>query len=159
MKNIFSRRTPYDDKYGTCMETRAELLIYPKELHPDEVTKIMGIEPTQRNVAGEVNINSIGRKRVTKNNGWFLSSEGSVDSLDVRRHLDWLIAQIESKSEALEKIQSLPEVKMSVNCAWYLRSETGGGPTIWPEQMAALARLNLELSFDIYFFPDEDDDE
>ena len=37
---------------------------------------------------------------------------------------------------------------MSVNCIWWSRGT--GGPTIWPEQMAVLAKLNLELSFDIY---------
>jgi hypothetical protein len=43
---------------------------------------------------------------------------------------------------------------MRVNCVWW--SAAGhGGPTLWPEQMAALAALNLECSFDVYFFGDE----
>jgi hypothetical protein len=158
MNNIFSRQTPYDDDYGTCLETRATLLVYPKERHPDEITQLIGIEPTRCNVKGEEIINSIGRKRVTQNNGWFLSSEGRVDSLDVRRHLDWLIAQLAPKVDILVEIQNIQGIKMAVVCAWYSRSGHGG-PTIWPEQMEALARLNLELSFDVYFLPDEDDAE
>ena len=30
------------------------------------------------------------------------------------------------------------------------------GPTLWPEQMQPMADLNLECSFDISFFGDDD---
>lgn len=44
---------------------------------------------------------------------------------------------------------------MSVDCIWWSASG-GGGPTLWPEQMACMAALNLECSFDISFYgPDE----
>ncbi len=153
--NVFSRLTPYDDEYGTCSETRATLLIYPEQVSPYEVTERLGLEPTRLNVVGEEHVNRLGRRRVVKINGWFMSSEGRVESLDVRRHLDWLLAKIGPKTEELLDLQSVPGVKMSVACAWYSRSGHGG-PTLWPEQMRALADLSLECSFDIYFLPDDE---
>jgi hypothetical protein len=153
MKNELSRRTPYDDEYGTCLETRAELLIYPGALSPHEVTDRLQLEPSRINIVGEEHVNELGRKRVVKANGWFLSSEGQVESLDTRRHLDWLLERLAPRSQSLKEIQSIPGIHMSVNCPWYSRSGHGG-PTLWPEQMRALADLDLECSFDIYFLPE-----
>ena len=154
--NVFSRLTPYDNEYGTCLETRATLLIYPEAVSPHEVTERLGLEPTRLNVVGEEHVNRLGRRRVVKINGWSMSSEGRVESLDVRRHLDWLLEKIGPKAKELLDLQSVPGVKMSVACTWYSRSGHGG-PTLWPEQMRALADLNLECSFDIYFLPDDDE--
>lgn len=155
MMNVFSRLTPIDDEYGTCLETRATLLIYPDQVSPHDVTERLGLEPTRLNVVGEEHVNKLGRRRVVKINGWFLSSEGHVHSLDLRRHLDWLLARIAPRADALNDLQSVSGLRMSVACAWYSRSGHGG-PTLWPEQMNALSELNLECSFDVYFLPDDD---
>lgn len=88
-------------------------------------------------------------------NGWFLSSEDYVKSLDVRRHLDWLLMRLTPKREELLSIQHEPGMRMAVICVWHSRSGTGG-PVLWPEQMSQLADLNLECGFDIYFFEDDD---
>lgn len=149
-----SRLTPYDDGYGTCLETRCELRIYPGDLEPQEVSRQLGIEPTLVNVAGRVRVNSLGLERTIPKNGWFLSSEADVDSLDLRRHLDWLIHRLKPAGESLKRLQQVPSVSMNVTCAWYSRSGHGG-PTLWPEQMAALAALGLECGFDVYFVEGE----
>ena len=156
MSNVFSRRTPIDDGYATCVETRAKLLIYPGDFSPHEVTRRLGVEPTKVNILGEEVVNKLGRRRVTKNNGWFLSSEGQVTSLDLRRHIDWILHHVSPKATELAALQAIPGLKMSVDCVWHSRSGHGG-PTLWPEQMRALADLNLECSFDIYFFGDDDE--
>jgi hypothetical protein len=155
VSNVFSRRTPYDDEYGTCAETRVALLIYPSNNVPvAEITSRLKIEPTATSVAGEEKASQSGRKRIAKSSRWELSSEGHVRSLDVRRHLDWLLARLTSREEILAELQNTAGVRMSVNCVWYSRVGHGG-PTLWPEQMRGLAELNLECSFDIYFLPDE----
>lgn len=150
-----SRLTPYDDGFASCVETRCVLRIYPGDLEPQEVSTQLGIEPTLVNVAGRVRVNSLGLERTIPKNGWFLSSEADVDSLDLRRHLDWLIHRLEPVGESLKRLQQLPSLRMNVTCAWYSRSGHGG-PTLWPEQMAALAALGLECSFDAYFLEDEE---
>lgn len=156
MTNVFSRRTPYDDDYGTCAETRAELLVYPGTLHPSEITNRLQIEPSEASAAGEEKTSTSGRKRIATNSVWSLSSEGHVRSLDVRRHLDWLLARLAPRAESLIALQNIAGVRMSVNCGWYSRAGHGG-PTLWPEQMQQLADLNLECSFDIYFLPDDEE--
>ena len=156
MSNISSRRTPVDDHYGTCLETRAELLIYPGTVSPHEVTALLGVEPTKVNITGEEVVNRLGRRRVVAINGWFLSSEQSVISLDIRRHIDWLLGKISPLAEGLAALQAITGVTMTVQCAWYSRSGHGG-PTLWPEQMRALADLNLECGFDIYFLFDDEE--
>ena len=126
--------------------TCAKLLIYPGELHPSALTTLLGITPTDTVAIGErKRPNSLGRAPIGKVNGWFLSSEGRVQSNDLRRHLDWLIAKLEPSQEQLRKLQSKAGVRMYVSCPWWSRSG-GGCATLWPEQMRALAALNLECT-------------
>jgi hypothetical protein len=96
-----SRMTPLNDAYRTCERTCAKLLIYPGEMHPSRVTELLGVSPTRQVVAGEVSPPiSSGLRRVGKINGWFLSSEEHVESKDVRRHLDWLLAKLQQNPAA-----------------------------------------------------------
>lgn len=152
--NVQSRRTPYNDDYPSCLETRAALLIYTGTLPPDAVTAALTVPPSEVHVAGYTQVSDYGRERVARTSRWQLSSEGKVESRDIRRHLDWLMAQIQHAHAELLALQELQGVVMSVNCSWYSRSGSGG-PTLWPEQMAKLAALNLECSFDIYFLSDD----
>lgn len=155
MKNIFSRRTPLNEDYGSCSFTKSDLYIFPGDLSPHLVTSELGLQPTDVNVRGMEITTKLGGKRIVRNNGWFLSSEGMVHSLDVRHHIDWLLRLLSDKKDELLALQLVPGLKMSVNCIWYSRSGMGG-PTLWPEQMLALAELNLECSFDVYFFDNDE---
>lgn len=153
--DIHSRRTPIDDEYGTCERTYAELRLYCGAMHPSAITSLLGVNPTSQVVLGEPGrTNSLGRAPIGKLNGWFLSSEGNVESKDVRRHIDWLIAKLKPSSDALHELQAKPDIRMSVNCIWWSRFGDGG-PTLWPDQMRALADLNLECSFDFADYSDD----
>ncbi len=149
-----SRRTPIDHDYGTCDRTCAELLIYYSRLGHEAVTELLGLEPTSSQNQGDEIRNSIGRTRIAKVTMWALSSEPFVSSKDVRAHLDWLLERLSSSHEALRDLQQ-GGAKMGVSCPWWSRGGHGG-PTLWPEQMQQLADLNLECSFDVQFFPDDD---
>lgn len=155
MTHILSRRTPLDAEYETCEYTKVSLFVYPGDVSPHDVSLMLGIEPSKVHVRGEeVTGKLFGRTRVIKVNGWFLESEGKVASLDVRHHLDWLLPPLFRKKKELLQLQSVPGLKMGINCIWYSRFGHGG-PTLWPEQMLTLAELNLECSFDVYFHADE----
>jgi hypothetical protein len=131
------------------------LRIYPGSYDPDHVTNLLGIAPTKHVRVGETTINPRnGRSRVGRVNGWFLSCEGSIASLDLRRHLDWLLALLEPKAKELGTLQATEGVSMNVICIWWSKHNTGG-PTLWPEQMSALSRLNLECGFEFSFDGDE----
>lgn len=146
-----SRMTPYDDEYATCERVRATLRVYGDDLDPAVATGRLKIVPTSSQEKGEVRTNSLGRQRAIKIGAWFLSSEGSVRSKDLRRHLDWLLGHLLPRAEALRGLQEMEGVTMNVNCIWW-SATGGGGPTLWPEQMRGLADLNLECSFDIAFY-------
>lgn len=153
--NQAARRTPYNDDYQTCERTYAALLIYPEVLNPAVITERLAIEPTRMSVKGVDQPTPSGQVRPAPRNLWVLSSEGQVDSLDVRRHLDWLLERLSPARQALLELQLVPGTRMGVNCIWWSAHGTGG-PTLWPEQMAGLAELGLEVSFDVSFFGPED---
>lgn len=156
MSSTRSRRTPYNDVYPSCERVCAQLVIYPGAMDPEEVTQRLDIQPTEVNRAGEVARNSLGRERCVKLNGWFLSSEGKSDSRDLRRHLDWLIELLMPRRAPLLVLQEVEGLKIGINCIWWSAGGQGG-PTLWPEQMRAIAELDLECSFDIGFFGQQDD--
>lgn len=110
----------------------------------------MQVRPTLINVAGEKITNSRGLTREVKNSGWFLSTEGYVLSKDLREHIDWIVEKISPHRESLRTVQKIDGVKITLKCVWF--SLLGhSGPVLWPEQMRALADLDLECSFDVYF--------
>lgn len=155
MSNLLhSRLTPYDDDYGTSARAVASLHIYSGSIEPNAVSTLLGLSPTKILIRGRVTETKHGQK-VDPQNAWFLSSEGSVVSRDLRRHLDWLLTPLYIRRTELQQLQEMTDVKMRINCVWW--SACGhGGPALWPEQMKLMAELNLECDFDIYFFPDED---
>jgi hypothetical protein len=142
-----SRRTPIDTREPSCERTAAELQIYSGDVRPESVTSRLEITPTSEVTLGEPskyrNPENPPRGKV---NAWFLSSEEKIESMDVRDHLDWLLERIIPRRDALLALQQEPGVLMSVYCPWWAKTG-GGGPTLWPEQMRALADLNLECTF------------
>ena len=55
--------------------------VYPEQVHPNEVSNILQIEPTEKNIVGTVKTNSLGRARIITKSGWFLSSKNILNQL------------------------------------------------------------------------------
>lgn len=138
----------YNDEYSTCAKTYATFRIYPGDMDPAAVTERLGIEPTSWQRKGELADAPFGRPKMVSINAWFLGSRGVVESMDVRRHLDWLLDVLTPKAEAIRALYQAG-CKMDIFCYWLSRSGHGG-PIISPVQMARFAELNLELGFDFY---------
>lgn len=131
----------YDDNYETCYETYSTLRIYTNSEPPSNITKIIGIKPTELTIIGT------GRKK-NNVNGWFLSSENFVVSKDSRKHIDWILNQIYPlKDKILEFIYK--GYRIDISCYWSSMHGTGG-PTLPPYQMKKLSDLNIEIWFDFY---------
>jgi hypothetical protein len=109
------------------------------------ITNLLQVKPTRIVVAGAIAAGN----RKHKTNGWFLSTKGKLRSKDSRRHLDWLLDKIEPASENILALQKQGMV-MDITCFWGSASGDGG-PTISPEQMARLVKMNLEVWWDVYF--------
>lgn len=84
----------YDDTYSSCTETYVTLLIYPGETHPNKITELLGIDPSNISIKGE-------DQRGRKQNGWFLTTQGQIESKDCRRHIDNLLDVVEPKTPFL----------------------------------------------------------
>ena len=153
-----SRLTLRDSSYPSCEETRVALRVYPCSQSAEEVTEFLGIEPTESHNKGDRHTNSVGRTRVAPSTGWFLSSEHQVSSRDIRDHLDWLLSRLAGTESKLRTLQGEGDTQMWITCVWW--SNAGfGGPTLWPEQLLALAKLNMDFEFDFYYFGDEEDED
>ncbi len=79
----------YIDDYPTCESTYVTLRVYTGDMEPEFVSRILEITPSDTVTKGKV---AKGRKKPAIVNGWFLSSEGYIESLDSRRHIDWSVS-------------------------------------------------------------------
>jgi hypothetical protein len=114
---------PVDEHNQHVDRTCAKLLIYPGSMHPNEITAMLGIQPTDVVAIGEQKIpNSHGKAVVGKINGWFLSSEEAVTSRDLRPHLDWPVETLQPSRSVLHDLQTIKGVKMYVHCPWWSRT-------------------------------------
>jgi hypothetical protein len=142
----------YIDDYGTCARTYATFRILHDNLDPDSVSNDLGLQPTEkwkRGITPDLN-----DRPPATTGGWFLTSKTAVQSRDARRHIDWLLNQMEPGAAVIERLRSAG-CKTDIFCYW-LSTQGHGGPMLSPGTMARLARLGLELSFDAYALGDED---
>jgi hypothetical protein len=152
---IGSRHTPLDEAYATCERAVAELRVYPSKLRIDDVNQILGVAATDAKNQGTVVEGARGRTREIKRTYWSLSSDGVIQSLDLRDHLNWLLDTVPTSIEPFERLARDDGLTMCVSCIWWSRGGHGG-PTLWPEQMSRLASLGLECTFDIQFYGDDE---
>jgi len=147
--------TGYVDNYETCERTLAELRIYSNVIAPTEISRRLGLRPSSSVEKGQVPaVTRTGRSNVGQTNSWILSSDGKMTSRDARRHLDWLLDQLEPVKAELVVLQDTNDVQMHVMCIWW--SAFGhGGPIFWPSELLRLSALNLELEIDFAHFGSE----
>lgn len=135
--------------YPTCLETYATLRVFHDSLSPHEVTVVLGLQPKEIQTAGETWVDGSGAKRTVNLNGWFLSTEGRVNSKDNEKHLAWLVKKLSPKAKGLSELLRRG-YRADICCMW--DSKDGhGGPTLSPALMKTLATLGVPLWFDVYF--------
>jgi hypothetical protein len=132
-------------KNENLSRTFATFRLIGKDLDPDAVTSLLGLEPTRMFRKGDRR----GETKVWPHGYWGITSQGTVETTDLAVHIEWLLAQLEPVREQLTSVVR-GDVKADVNC--FIESGTGhGGPTFSPQLLARIAALNLELGLDIYF--------
>lgn len=139
-------QTPYDDSYATCVSTFARLRIMGENLEPETVSALLCLQPNRTQVRGELPQPT--SKHPFRYSGWFLGTEGRVQSRDARRHIDWLLLLLHGKADAIAQLKSEGNL---VDICVYWESVGQGGPTLNPSHMTQLGELGVELWFDIYF--------
>ena len=139
-----------NDAYPTCEETFSTLCVFSDELGPDDITRILHIEPTQTFRKGD----SHGKGRLPREaNGWFYCTQELCDSKDTRRHIDMILRVLDGK---IDSVQELHNRGCKLDITSYYVSTGQGGPWLMPEQMLQLGRLGISVWWDVYF-SDEDE--
>lgn len=144
----------YDDNYSTCKETSAAFRIAHPLLDPDTISAQLQLVPSWAWRKGEL---KEPRGRPARIGMWALDTNGSVQSRDLRRHLDWLINHLHDKLDVLEQFR-LSGYEMDIFCLWVRLGGTGG-PTLSPHNMFGLANLHLPIGFEFWSVNDEEDDD
>jgi len=151
---ISDEKVEYNDAYETCDRTYAELRIYTGELNPAIITQRLGIKPSEIRQKGVLWTTPSGRERPAKKNAWFLSSEATVNSRDLRRHIDWLLTWFENKKKDFQELITIDEIQASIWIIWW-SAHGHGGPTLAPKHLNALGELGIDSCFDLYFSGDQ----
>jgi hypothetical protein len=137
------------DDYPTCRCTYATLRIYHKTARPAVVSRALGVRPSSVQMKGQPWKRRGSSPRVYPISGWFLTSEGQLESYDSTKHILWLLAKIQPKKSKLDALKAAGWW-MDISCFW--DSAWGhGGPTLGPDLLTALAEFKIEVWFDIYF--------
>ena len=143
---------PYDDDYATCAETYSTFRIFSGTVSAERITRLLHVQPSQVHAIGDLVNPRMSRTR--KEHAWFLSSDGRVVSRDTRRHLDWLLDQLEPSLDDLRRLRT-DGAQMDV-VAYYV-SLGQGGPWITSRQMERLAAFGVDCWWDVYFRSDSKD--
>jgi hypothetical protein len=135
----------YDDSYSTCIETFSTLRVFLDDIPPDEITKLLQIEPTDAFRKGDSHARG---KLKRKANGWFYSTQKLSSSKDTRRHIDMILATLDGKDDSVKRLH-IKGCKIDITTYWV--SVGQGGPWLMPQQMLRLGTLGIEVWWDIYF--------
>jgi hypothetical protein len=114
------------------------------EITPDEITSILGIEPSKSWSVGDT-IEKTKLKR--KENGWTLSS-GLDKSSELEEHLTSLFQQIQSKWSIFLNLCSKYEAEIS--CTIYSYEAQGSAMHFDKAIIKYVAELNAEIDIDYY---------
>jgi hypothetical protein len=137
--------------YPTCERCYATLCVYTGDLAPTRATDALGVDPSSMVVKGErAHVNS---ERVHQLNGWFLSSQGVVNSRDLRNHLDWLFDRIACHKDKAKLLRKMG-CEFRISCYWLSR-EGHGGPILSTPQLKVLVELECDIYLDVYFIGED----
>ena len=132
-----------------CTETFATLRIFSEDIHPEEITEILGAAPTgtdPRNLESRY-------KSQRLSNYWQHSTEKLSDSLDNVEHLDLIVNALKGKDTQLKLLRQRG-CKTDVFCYWVSNGQ--GGPRISVDLMKELVNFGLGIYWDMYFDDEED---
>jgi hypothetical protein len=113
-------------------------------LRPDEITAILGLEPTRSGVKGERY--SPGHGGVSRTSFWLLKCP-LRDSLPLTEHLKWLLDIVEPK---FDSISTAAEGSTIMFLCGFASGNGQGGFTLDATTLQRIAGLRVPLSIDLY---------
>ena len=117
---------------------------------PDEITSILGVEPDRVQVKGQpYRLSKYTPERVALRSGWYIESEGRIESHDARRHIDYVLDHLGDKAAEIQNLL-FRGCLVDLCCRWDSKSGHGG-PTLSSPQLTRCAALGIDVWFDVYF--------
>ncbi len=129
------------DEYSSCERTYVTLSFYHEKLHSDEVSKILIIKPTRTTEKNEL-------RKINKN-AWFFSTQETVESRDVRKHLRFLFGILKNKENEFNFLRNEGWI-IRIYCFWE-STEGNGGPILDCKTMELLSMFKLDIHFDVWW--------
>jgi Domain of unknown function (DUF4279) len=133
-----------------CEITNATFRLMGDLIQPDELTVLLGIQPSFSHAKGDTLESRAGLLK-HRTGIWALESEDKLETTNLEKHLISLLDKLESVSAIILELITKYSLSVDFHCYWV--SETGqGGPLISPETLMRVANLNAYLDFEIHFF-------
>lgn len=138
---------------------KADYTLTAPNLDPDEITRILSIEPGYSCRRGDPRLNNRGEPMggEEKEGGWQIDS-GSVESKDINAHINSLLAKLLPHEDAIANIVKNLNAKSYFGVLWessYLYA--GTGPMLEMQTIEGIARLHASIGFDIYQIDSDDE--
>jgi len=132
-----------------CTRTFATSRIFSENLHPDEITKMLGVLPT-----GTDPLNPESKyKNRRVSNFWKYSTEKLSNSLNNVEHVEIILRALNGKSNQMELLRHRG-CQTDIFCYW--DSNGQGGPSLSVTLMNELVKFGLDIYWDMYFDDEED---
>src|SRR5689334_8751292 len=88
----------YRGENGNCDRTFATFRMWGPDVDPDELTELLGIEPTASHKVGEAR-----GKRTFDFGSWRLSSR-TLETTELETHIEWLLDRLDAANTSLRDL-------------------------------------------------------
>lgn len=122
------------------------LRIFGDALDPDEITRLLGVEPTVSALTGDVHRTRSSRKVTARTNSWLLEAE-AVSSGGLDDRIADLLAPLPSDPAVWRELSR--RFRCDVFCGLFVDGGNAGAG-LRPEVLAMLGERCLRLELDIY---------
>jgi hypothetical protein len=129
-------------------EYHAWLLVSNFDFNPEEITKQLGIEPTNVKIKGEYRVvgKKTPRKILNKENLWILDSE-LPRNIPIEKHIEHLLDKIKPYKQNFIEIAKQYSLQLTGAIYYY---EANPGINLDKKILKEITDLNVELGLDIY---------
>ena len=128
----------------SCRETYATLRIFSKTIDPGEIRRVLDLDA----IRSKPLVPESKYRPRRENHFWAWSTRTKVDSKDGLEHVRAVICALAGKEQKLGELRNAG-CDIDVCCYW--ASSGQGGPLLDVAALTELARLGLEIWWDVYF--------
>lgn len=131
---------------GSFDHSAAALRIFGDDLDPDEVTRLLGCEPSVAQSTGELIRSASGRERIVKCGNWRLKA-APAEPEDLNGQIRWILSQTTNNLDVWKKLVDRYEVDMF--CGLFM-AESNDGFSLSSDVLLMLGQRGIEIDFDVY---------